>query len=141
VSRVGRPWGAAPKPPVPDRASRRNDSNWRNDCLTRRGRVCRAAGEGGCGGGLQVDHVVPRSPGGPSVISNGLVLCAAHHTAKTESRLLIRPQWLDADQVAFLAEFGWVAWQADGQPQGRGWRHFESRGGRAWPSATTTGTT
>lgn len=68
---------------------------------------------------------------GPSVVENGLVLCGPWsrvtpggcHPAKTESRLLIDRRWLDADQIEWLASVGWVEW-IDGQPTGRGWRHF-----------------
>lgn len=67
---------------------------------------------------------MPRSQGGPSVVENGLVLCSAAHLAKTESRLRIDPAWLDPDQIVWLSEAGWVWWQ-DGDPHGRGWRHFE----------------
>jgi len=63
------------------------------------------------------------------VVENGLVFCATHHQAKTESRLLIRFGWLDPDQVAFLAEVGWVAWDDAGLPYGRGMRHFAPMAG------------
>jgi hypothetical protein len=86
---------------------------------------------------MEVDHLQPRSQGGASVVENGLPLCRGHHAAKTAGRLRIDRGWLDPDQVAWLAEVGWVRWQADGQPQGRGWRHFEARGGSAWPRTTT----
>lgn len=61
------------------------------------------------------------------MVENGLVLCASHHQAKTESRLLVRFEWLDADQVAWLGEVGWVAWDDAGQPYGRGFKHFAAR--------------
>lgn len=125
-----------------NRKPRRNDGPWREQCLTRRGRYCRACHPviaAGCvvpghpigGSGtawnplrLEVDHIKPRGQGGPSVVENGLVLCSEHHQAKTESRLLIRFEWLDPDQVAFLAAVGWCWWDDAGQPNGRGFKHF-----------------
>jgi len=110
------------------KSPRRNDAPWREECLARRGEYCRA-----CKGNygvlasatrIEVDHIMPRSQGGPSVVENGLPLCSAHHQAKTESRMKIDPAWLDQDQIAWLAEVAWVAWGDDGQPHGRGWRHF-----------------
>jgi 5-methylcytosine-specific restriction endonuclease McrA len=104
---------------------RRNDAPWREECLARRGRFCRACGPAGVGiRKLEIDHVKPRSQGGPSIVENGLVLCAAHHAMKTESRILIRREWLDPDQIDWLAAVGWVCWDADGQVSGRGMRHF-----------------
>lgn len=119
-----KPHLAAPRKPP-----RRNDAPWREDCLAKRGRFCRACwSERGAtrlqGTRLEIDHIQPRSQGGPSVVENGLVLCSEHHRAKTESRLLIRYEWLAVDQVLWLAEVGWVAWDDAGQPYGRGWRHF-----------------
>lgn len=58
------------------------------------------------------------------MVENGLVLCASHHQAKTESRMVIEPSWLEPDQLEWLKAVGWVWWDADGRPQGRGWRHF-----------------
>jgi hypothetical protein len=155
VTRVGGEYGPSPKPePRRPRPRRRDDSAWREECLGRRGRYCRAcpsalqvpgvvvgnkiAGFRGMPIPLEIDHVWPRSQGGPSVLENGLVLCRKHHGEKTAGRLRIEPGWLDADQVAWLADVGWVEWQADGQPRGRGWRHFEARGGSAWPRTTAT---
>lgn len=102
--------------------ARRNDGPWRSQCLEKRGAWCRVCGYSGR---VEIDHVFPRSQGGPSVVENGLPLCPTHHQAKTESRLRFRFEWFDADQIAWLEEVGWVSWDADGQPAGRGWRHFE----------------
>jgi hypothetical protein len=117
---------------------KRNDAPWREECLTRRGRYCRACGAGGPAevagappfqrpARLEVDHIKPRGQGGPSVVENGLVLCASHHQAKTESRMVIRPEWLELDQLDWLKAVGWVWWDELGQPQGRGWKHFAPR--------------
>lgn len=71
-----------------------------------------------------MDHVMPRSQQGPSVVENGLPLCEECHRRKTEKRMLVERSWLDDDQVAWLAEVGWVAWDDNGQPYGMGWRGF-----------------
>lgn len=115
---------------------RRNDSGWRREVLARRGSWCRSCGVGGAHV-LQIDHLVPRSQGGQSVVENGLVLCGPFagdlkfaggcHQAKTDSRMTIEYDWLDEDQIAWLAEVGWVVWDQTGSPTGRGWRHFTER--------------
>jgi hypothetical protein len=119
---------------------RANDGPWRRRCLEERGAYCRSCGEAG---DLQLDHVKPKSQGGKSVVENGLVLCGPWskvtpggcHLRKTDSRMLIRREWLDADQIEWLAREGWVAWDDDGEPYGAGMRHFapadeRSRSGR-----------
>lgn len=105
--------------------SRRNDAPWRNEVMELRGKACRACDSREW---VQCDHVWPRSQGGPSVVENGLPLCRVCHEDKTASLLKIRPEWLDDDQLDWLAEVGWVEWNEQGQPQGRGWRHFEEVG-------------
>lgn len=75
---------------------------------------------------------MPRGQGGPSVVENGLVLCGPWstvtkggcHYLKTITDLQIRREWLDDDQIAWLAEVGWVTWGEDGVARGRGWKHF-----------------
>jgi 5-methylcytosine-specific restriction endonuclease McrA len=106
------------------RKKRRNDGPWRKEVMALRGERCRSCG---ATRSVQADHVVPRSQQGPSIVENGLPLCRKCHDDKTASRLKIQPSWLDDDQIVWLAEVGWVAWDADGQPYGRGWRHFEER--------------
>lgn len=39
--------------------------------------------------------------------------------------MLIRKEWLDPDQVEWLAEVGWVRWLEDGDVEGHGFRGFE----------------
>ena len=102
----------------------RNDAPWRRECEAVRGARCRHCGTVGW---LECDHIVPRSQGGPSVVENGLLLCKKAHDEKTASRLLIEFDWLDDDQIAWLAAVGWVAWDQAGQPYGRGCRHFAPR--------------
>lgn len=100
--------------------TRRNDSKWRSDCLAERGAWCRA-----CGGTVhvQMDHVIPRAQGGPSVIENGVPLCGAFgrgcHDRKTAGRLKIRREMLDPDQIAWLELAGHAMWLPDGTVAGR----------------------
>lgn len=100
--------------------NRRNDSQWRSDCLAMRGEWCRA-----CGGNVhvQMDHMIPRGQGGPSVVENGLPLCGAFgrgcHDRKTAHLLLVKRGWLDSDQVAWLELAGHAIWLPDGTVAGR----------------------
>lgn len=122
-----------PKPAKRHRR-RRNDSEWREQVILFRGRRCRSCGETR---DLQADHVVERSQGGKSVVENGMLLCGPFsqvsphrggcHAAVTEGRMLRRYEWLDPDQVEWLAEGGWVWWDDDGLPAGRLCRGFEKR--------------
>lgn len=104
---------------------RRNDSGWRQQVLEARGERCRSCGTTR---DVQVDHVVPRSQGGPSVVENGTPLCGPFgngcHPAVTEKRLLIQPEWLDDDQIAWLEENGHVWWDEEGEVYGRLRRSF-----------------
>lgn len=117
---------------------RRNDGPWRNAVVALRGAYCR-----GCLSTvwLQADHIFPRGQGGPSVVENGLMLCESCHRAKTESRIVIEFAWLDADQIPWLARIGWVTWDGDGQPRGRGWRHFGTRNVRVMMKGGEDGST
>lgn len=67
---------------------------------------------------------MPRGQTGPSVVENGLILCRACHQLKTEHRILVEFHWLEPDQVEWLATVRWVAWDADGEPYGNGYRNF-----------------
>jgi 5-methylcytosine-specific restriction endonuclease McrA len=105
---------------------RRNDAPWRAEVFELRGGYCRVPA---CGGrDLQCDHLIPRSQGGPSVVPNGWPLCRAHHEAKTAHELKIRPEWLDEDQVEWLATEGHATWGEDGEVRGRHRRLFTVRG-------------
>lgn len=113
------------------RSTRRNDGPWRAECVDAYGEWCR-----NCLGtkNVQMDHVWPRSQGGPSVVENGLPLCGPFgngcHDQKTAGALQFQRSWFTERQVAWLAEVGWVAWDDDGQPRGRGWKHFAPALGR-----------
>jgi 5-methylcytosine-specific restriction endonuclease McrA len=114
---------ARKKPEKP--SPRRNDGPWRRECIEARGERCRRCLSTRW---VQMDHMWPKSQGGPSVVENGLPLCRACHAMKTESRIVIEPDWLDSDQVEWLADVGWVLWDSlTGEPSGRGWKHFAAR--------------
>ncbi len=106
--------------------SKRNDGPWRLEALARRGGRCRS-----CGGTMhvQADHMIPRSQGGPSIVENALILCGEFgdgrcHVKKTNHELLIRRDWLDADQVEWLRASGNAWWEEDGTVSGRHNRLF-----------------
>ncbi len=103
------------------RKPRRNDAPWRRDVIALRGEWCRSCRTSR---GLQCDHVMPRSQGGTSVVENGTMLCRECHEKKTNSEIQYRHEWLDDDQIEWLAAQRWVAWDADGLPYGHGFRHF-----------------
>ncbi|MCA1695668.1 MAG: HNH endonuclease [Actinobacteria bacterium] len=111
---------AAELRPRRNTARPRNDSQWRTQCLELRGAWCRA-----CGGArdVQVDHLIPRSQGGPSITQNGLILGGAFgcgcHDRKTAHTLLIQRDWLDPDQIEWLAQEGHARWLEDGTVGGR----------------------
>jgi 5-methylcytosine-specific restriction endonuclease McrA len=112
--------------------SRRDDGPWRAAVLALYGPSCVA-----CGGRehVQADHIWPRSQGGPSDVGNGIPLCGEFgrgkcHPRKTAGTMLIRPEWLKPVTRAFLAAAGWVDWDDNGQPYGRGCRHFAPLGAR-----------
>ena len=95
------------------RKRRRNDAQWRQECLDLRGPQCRVTG---ClrMTDVQVDHLIPRAHGGPSIAENGLVLCREHHEMKTNHDLLVDPTWLDPDQILWLSDNGYAEWLFDG---------------------------
>lgn len=74
-----------------------------------------------------MDHIKPKGQGGKSDVENGLPLCEEHHRMKTDSEIVIEWAWLDPDQLEYLARVGWVDWDAEGKPLGRGWKHFGDR--------------
>lgn len=118
-----------PKPKAKKKPKHRNLGPWRAAVLARRGERCRNCGDPQ----VEADHLIPRSQGGDDVVENGLPLCGVWsklspfpggcHKAKTEKRLRISREMLDPDQIAWLAERGWVRWEA-GEPVGQGWRSF-----------------
>lgn len=82
---------------------------------------------------IELDHIHPKSQGGLYVPGNGVPVCSwrsvtipgGHHKAKTESRLKYPPSLLLPVTIEYLAAANWVAWDQDGEPYGRGCRHFE----------------
>lgn len=107
--------------------ARKSDAPWRLKCLLARGAFCRRCGSSQH---VEVDHIWPKGQTGPSEVENGLVLCGAWgscgaHALKTAGSIQIERSWLDADQIEWLAEVGWVCWDPEtGAVSGGGWRHF-----------------
>ena len=73
---------------------------------------------------MQAAHIWSKGQGGPSVVENGVPLCQPMHTAVDGNRDKFRYEWFDPDQIAWLREVGWVDWDDEGQPFGRGMRRF-----------------
>lgn len=99
---------------------RRDDGPWARQCLEVYGPWCRACGSTGQ---VQVDHLIPRAQGGPSILENGLILggpfgCGCHDL-KTAHRLLIKREWLTAATVSWLGVVGHVWWDDSGEVWGR----------------------
>ncbi|AMM44246.1 HNH endonuclease [Arthrobacter phage KellEzio] len=103
---------------------KQNDAPWRNDCIAEYGEWCRCCGSPH---GVQMDHIWPKSQGGKNEVGNGLPLCSTCHRRKTDSEIKIEWSWLTPLHLAYLKEVGWVDWDDDGQPFGRGWKHFGAR--------------
>ena len=101
----------------------KNDGPWRAECIAARGEFCRCCGAQP----IQMDHIKPKSQGGKNHVGNGLPLCPEHHRQKTDSEIKIEWAWLDPDQLQYLASIGWVDWDEEGQPFGRGFKHFGTR--------------
>lgn len=116
---------------------RHNDGPWRNACIERYGEVCRSCGDTAH---VQMDHVIPKSQDSTARadVENGLPLCGEFsrntpggcHPKKTRSELRFDPRWFEPEQIAYFARKGWVAWDAEGQPFGRGMNHFLPMAGR-----------
>jgi hypothetical protein len=119
----------------------RNDARWGIACRELYGTRCVVCGDAN----TEMDHIIPRSQGGPSVLENGLPLCGAwsstvdggHHGMKTAGALKIKHEWLTPAQVEFLSKSGWVTWDENGQPVGRGWRHFAPKWSTLPPGLAT----
>lgn len=106
--------------PTKKRRRKPSDGPWRNDVLKKRGQFCRACARSY---DLQADHMIPRSQGGPSIVANGLPMCGPFagdcHGKRTRYELKIERDWLDQDQVDWLADQGHAVWEADGSVSGR----------------------
>ena len=102
-------------------ARSRNDAAWRAQVMELRGERCRACGSSRH---VECDHLIERSQGGPSIPENGLPLCGEFgpcraHVRKTRNELRIHRDWLDADQIEWLAREGYARWEDDGTVTGR----------------------
>lgn len=110
-------------PWVTHREPRRNDSRWRAECLEVRGDRCRAPD---CPHPwpVQMDHLISRAQGGPSIVENGVPWCEPHHRAKTEHRFRVPRSCLGEDQILWLEREGHARWLPDGTVEGRHHRLF-----------------
>lgn len=110
---------------------KRDMKSWRDDVIAVRGHRCANCGDTY---DIQIDHVIPRSQGGVEHIHNGLPLCGPWskkspypngcHQAKTDRKLLLTKRMLAHDQRAWLKEKGWIDWNKDGEPIGKGMKGF-----------------
>jgi hypothetical protein len=103
---------------------RRNDSTWRRDCLREWGNTCKIPDCPHLGDPVQVDHLIPRAHGGPSVVENGWPLCRTHHQQKTDHLLLIDPRWLTLRHRVWLRDNHYATWRHDGLVTGSRCRIF-----------------
>lgn len=98
-----------------------SDAPFRAEVMAAYGEVCRVCGATGW---VQAAHIMAKSQGGPSLVWNGMPLCEPDHTAYDGYRLKLRREHLTNEQAAWLEEYGYIAWDDDGQPYGRGARRF-----------------
>lgn len=75
---------------------------------------------------IQAAHIIGKGQGGPTVAWNGIPLCREHHEAYDQYRLKLRWEHLTVPQLAGLMLAGYVDWDDDGEPFGRGMRRFEN---------------
>lgn len=115
-------------------AKRHNDAPWRNACIAIYGAACLSCGDVG---NVEMDHIIPKSQDktARADVENGLPLCGPFsrttpggcHPAKTAGTLRFEFGWFTATQITYLAKKGWVSWDPDGEPYGRGMKHFHPR--------------
>lgn len=120
--------GAPTGKPAQRPAGDSKDAQWRQKVYALRGRWCRSCGESRPER-IQVDHMIPRTPATRWEPCNGLPLCddfgkGRCHPRKTAHQLAIQRDWLDPDQIEWLAQQGHAEWQPDGTVTGRHCRLF-----------------
>lgn len=99
---------------------RNQDEEWRAAVFALRGRWCRSCGSVR---DVQVDHLVGRVGAARLAVEAGLPLCGDFgvgrcHPRKTRYELKVQRSWLDADQVQWLEDQGFVRWLPDGTVAG-----------------------
>lgn len=101
-------------------------------CVVATGGWTPAVGDGGgdCEGPMEAHHLIFGSGRPKYEVANGLPLCRLHHQQAHSGWLKIRPEWLSPAATLWLADQGYVAWDADGKPYGRKWKVFDERRGR-----------
>jgi hypothetical protein len=104
------------------RKQRPSEAGFHREVMDAYGRRCAVCLDGGW---VQSAHIVGKGQGGPTVVENGLPLCQADHTAYDQYKLRLRFEHLTPTHRRWLAEVGYVDWDAGGQPFGRGHRRFE----------------
>lgn len=103
---------------------RRNDSAWRKACIAEWGDTCSIPGCEHPNEAVQMDHLIPRAHGGPSVIENGWPLCRTHHQQKTDHLLRVDPRWLTLRHRLWLRDHRYATWRPDGLVTGPRCRIF-----------------
>ena len=111
---------------------RYNDGPWRGEVMDLHGERCKACGDTSH---IEADHVIPKSQDSTARhdVLNGLPLCGAFsrntpggcHPKKTAGTLKFRAEWFLPAQLDYLRQKGWVAWNDQGEPFGRGHKHFD----------------
>lgn len=108
----------------------KNDAEWRKAVFALYGSRCRLRGVGTevglCRGRLHCHHIRYKSQGGASVLGNGIPVCDFHHSMVHARRILIPKYVLEQVTLDHLRISGWVDWDGDGIPFGRGFRGFAS---------------
>ena len=107
----------------------RNLAKWRKSVLNLNGHYCVAGIK--CSGRLEAHHIIYRSQGGKEHAENGIPLCSEHHAAVHARTLLVDWRWLSKASLDYLADRGWVAWDEQGEPYGRGYKGFAALSSRA----------
>lgn len=120
--------------PVKSKGPRYNDAPWRAEVMELHGERCKSCGDVTH---VQADHVIPKSQDGTARhdVLNGLPLCGEFsratrggcHPAKTAGTLKFDAGWFLPEQLDYLASKNWVAWDDQGEPYGRGHKHFLPR--------------
>lgn len=91
---------------------------------------CRYCGAQAPAAELEVDHVVPRSRGGPDTLANLVTACIPCNRGKSNLPVLVtaRPPLSHAEIIEAYEDWGVVAWLTDQDPE---WATGNAYGGLA----------